>query len=141
MSDILDYVRQLSWVVTEHPNNAKEYHDDKPIPPTRLHETLFEHDVVISLHTSRYCRSQRLIIVSGTVYDVLYAIYNFYKGLILTSSDMKDMFLLDDGYYEKAKSYFLCGETITYGDIIGEAKYFQGFETDNQADYKIVCGT
>lgn len=142
MSDILDYVRHLSWIVTEHPNNAKEYHDDKHITPTRLHETLFERDVILSLHTSRYCDSKRLIAVSGTVYEVLLAIYNFYNGLILTLSDMKDLWHLDDGYYKEAKRLFNCGSNLSYADIIGEAKWFEGFkDDDDEADYRLVCGT
>lgn len=146
MDDILDYLSHLSWVVTDPPRLAKEYrkngNEDQLISPTRLHETLFNEIVILSLHTSRYNDSQRQIYVSGTVYDVLHAIYSFYSGLLLTESDIKDLWHLKDGYYQEASNNFRCGHTITYGDIIGEAKYFEGFEVNEDgANYRLRCGT
>lgn len=150
----LDILKNISWMINEHPSEAKIYINqdyDNPLPLSEetKNQMIFEEEIHIELPTHRFAESFQRILVKRpcNIENILTAVYNFYNknipehGLDNVPNDLWN-------YVTTAKEKMNSGESVKWIDIMGDLIFFEGlYKQEATADktenniYELILGS
>jgi len=154
----LENLRQISWLVNEHPSTAltyvnENYENTIPLSDEFKNTNIFKNNIYINLPTQRYAENFKKIFIEApiNVEKILFKIYEFYQSNI-PENDLDNTPNDIWNYVLNAKTNMEQGIQVKYIELMGDLVFFEGLsqsfdeknptaENDEEAVYDLILGS